>query len=155
MATTQNQQHHGAARRILFADDHQETRRVMSLLLTHAGFIVDAAENGHQALHLFREAPEEYDVLITDHEMPELDGLGLVEKLREARFHGKIIVVSGGLSFGNAEAYTALQVDEILSKPVRRRALIEAIQDPHSQSDGEGMTPEQRGAPDGALAQLE
>ena len=99
----------------------------MAVLLTRAGYEVDAAPDGSTALQLFKQKPCDYDVLITDHEMPELDGLGLVEKLREARFPGKIIVVSGGLSFANAKAYAALQVDQILSKPITRNSLINAI----------------------------
>ena len=138
MATTQSEQ--SESPRILFAEDHQPTRELMAILLSDAGYTVDAAKNGREALQLFQKSPDEYDVLITDHEMPELDGLELVERLREARFGGKIIVVSGGLSFAAAEAYTALEVDQILAKPIMRQILIQAIE------ESRGCRQEERGA---------
>src|SRR4051812_29813018 len=125
MATTREQQIQ--PRTILFAEDDRQMRESISVLLTDAGFLVDPAENGSEALQRFREAPLEYDVIITDHDMPELDGLGLVGKLRQANFRGKIIVLSGGLSSPNADAYSALEVSQILTKPVRSGALIDAI----------------------------
>ena len=115
-------------RRILFAEDHQPTRDVLALLLRKAGYIVDTAPNGADAFHLFQASPSAYDVVITDHDMPELDGVGLVRKLREARFPGRIFVLSGGLSFPNATTYADLRVDQVLSKPISSRKLVEEIQ---------------------------
>ena len=105
----------------------------MAVLLTRAGYEVDAAPDGSTALRLFKQRPRDYDVLITDHEMPELDGLGLVEKLREADALVACDLTRssprpwGGLSFANAKAYAALHVDQILSKPITRNSLINAI----------------------------
>jgi len=106
-------------------------RDFVTLLLTEAGFMVDAAENGVAALNLFKENAWDYDVLVTDNDMPDLDGVGLVKKFREERFRGKIIVVSGGLSSANVAAYTELKVDRILSKPVNSSVLMTAIYELH------------------------
>jgi DNA-binding response OmpR family regulator len=113
--------------RILFAEDYQPVRDLLARLLRRGGYVVDAAENGIIALHLFQTSLPPYDIVITDHEMPHLDGLGLVQELRDRNFPGIIIVVSGGLSFANAAAYAHHQVDDILSKPVTYDALIAAI----------------------------
>jgi DNA-binding response OmpR family regulator len=115
-------------RRILFAEDHQPTRDVLALLLRKAGYSVDTAPNGAAAFHRFEASPSAYDVIITDHDMPELDGVGLVRKLREAQFPGRIFVLSGGSTFANATTYADLHVDQILSKPISSHALIERIQ---------------------------
>ena len=122
-----NYRRNRAARRILFAEDDPQTRVVLVELLTRAGFVVDAAPDGKEALNLYRQHERGYDALITDHDMPDLNGLELVEKVREAQFPGKIIVVSGGLSFANASAYAALQVDKIFSKPISCRILINSL----------------------------
>jgi len=118
-----------AVPRILFADDNQQMRDFVTVLLTQAGFVVDAADNAVAALSLFKENERDYDVLVTDNDMPDMDGVGLVKKIREERFRGKIIVVSGGLSSADVAAYTALKVDRILSKPVNSGVLITAIQE--------------------------
>ena len=121
---------------ILFAEDDWETRECTALLLSDAGLLVDAVENGSEALQRFTSAPLKYNVLITDHDMPELDGLQLVAKLRDRGFRGKIIVVSGGLSNANAEAYLAFEVDHILSKPILSTVLIQAIMEPRPHGRG-------------------
>jgi CheY-like chemotaxis protein len=117
------------ARRILFADDDQQLRDLLTDLLKEAGFEVDAANNGVDALNLIKDSERDYDVLVTDNDMPGLDGLGLVRMVREERFPGKIIVMSAGLSPANVAAYTALEVHRILAKPVNSGVLIGAIED--------------------------
>jgi CheY-like chemotaxis protein len=116
-------------RRILFADDDQQLRDLFTAVLTEAGFEVHAANNGVDAFNLLKESERDYDVLVTDNDMPGLDGVSLVTLAREERFPGKIIVMSGGLSPANLAAFTALEVDRILAKPVNGRALIGAIQE--------------------------
>src|SRR4051812_22499684 len=116
-------------RRILLADDHQQIRELVTALLKEAGFQVDSANNGVDALNLIKDGERDYDVLVTDNDMPGLDGVGLVRIVREERFPGKIIVISGGLSSDNLAAYTALEVNRILAKPVNSGVLIGAIED--------------------------
>jgi CheY-like chemotaxis protein len=63
--------------RLLIVDDEPQIRRIMRTTLTSAGYEVDDAENGARAwkaLHL-----EQYDLLVTDNEMPEMTGLQLQE----------------------------------------------------------------------------
>jgi len=118
-----------AGRRILFAEDHPQARGVMEAYLTDAGYVVHAAPDGTDALELFRRNLGEYDVIITDHEMPGHDGVELVQKLREACFPGKIIVVTGELTPEIEQAYTSLGVDRILTKPIKYGTLIRLIQE--------------------------
>ena len=113
--------------RILFAEDHEPTRKFLAAVMRNAGYLLDVTIDGRAALQLFEKNFDAYDVVVTDHEMPHLNGLELVQKLRAARFPGSVVVVSGGLSFENAAAYAKLEVDQVLSKPISGRALIEAI----------------------------
>ena len=119
---------HAGDRRILFAEDHEPTCHVISLLLRNAGYVVDTAPNGAAAFQLFQANPTAYDLVITDQDMPELDGIGLVGKLREIGFPGRIIVLSGGLSFADAATFADLRVDQILSKPISGQVLVKGIQ---------------------------
>jgi two-component system alkaline phosphatase synthesis response regulator PhoP len=113
--------------RILFAEDHEPTRNFLAAVIRKAGYLLDVTTDGRTALQLFEKSSDAYDVVVTDHEMPHLNGLELVQKLRAARFPGSVVVVSGGLSSENAAAYANLEVDQVLSKPISGRALIEAI----------------------------
>jgi signal transduction histidine kinase/DNA-binding response OmpR family regulator len=60
--------------RLLLAEDVEINREIVLALLEPTGLQVDCAENGAQALHMFREAPEKYDLIFMDIQMPEMDG---------------------------------------------------------------------------------
>jgi chemosensory pili system protein ChpA (sensor histidine kinase/response regulator) len=66
--------------RVLLVDDEATVRRILSLALTTAGFDVKTAANGEEALEQIRQRRPE--VLITDVEMPRMDGHTLCETLR-------------------------------------------------------------------------
>jgi two-component system chemotaxis response regulator CheY len=81
--------------RILVVDDSATMRRILRNTLKQAGFdAVDEAENGRQALALVARAA--YDLIITDWNMPEMNGLDLVRELRraEATRHLPILMVT-------------------------------------------------------------
>jgi DNA-binding NarL/FixJ family response regulator len=61
--------------------------------------------------------PGAFDLLITDHSMPRMNGVELVKRLRDAVFPGKIVVLSAHLSAENRAAYLALGVDLMIPKP--------------------------------------
>ena len=90
---------------------------MISVVLGMAGFNVDTAANGVDALQMIRSLPGHYKLVLTDHKMPLLDGLGLVKELRTGKFPGKIIVLSGSLFDADIVAYNELGVDAIIPKP--------------------------------------
>ena len=84
--------------------------------------------NGAQALAKIAAASRPFDVVITDHQMPELTGLELVRELRSHHFSGKIAVLSAHLNEKNVHAYEDLHVDLMLSKPFDVDELRHAIE---------------------------
>ncbi len=72
-------------------------------------------------------AKEKFDVIITDHRMPRSGGLELVRKLRQRKYRGKIVVLSGYLSPENIGTYEELNVDQIVGKPLASEELREVI----------------------------
>jgi two-component system chemotaxis response regulator CheY len=104
--------------RILYADDLKELRDVARIALGREGHVIDCVEDGQLALERLRVDPNAYDLLISDHHMPHLDGLGLITHVRELPFSGKILIFSSELSTMVSDAYHELRVDRILFKPV-------------------------------------
>ncbi len=104
--------------RILYVDDVLELRELLKLMLSQDGHAVESAANGLLALKRLAEDPVSFDLVITDHHMPKMDGLKLVRRLRELEFPGRIMVFSSELSPSITEEYANLQVDEVLNKPV-------------------------------------
>lgn len=71
--------------RILTVDDSATMRMLLNQALTSRGFAVSQAEDGIHALEWL--AANEVDVVITDINMPRLDGFGLIERLRDTSRH--------------------------------------------------------------------
>ena len=82
---------------ILIAEDEKHTRLALHLVLRQAGFSVILATNGRDAYEKIRQQPARCPIslIITDFKMPELDGLGLIDKLQGAGIPIPIMVITG------------------------------------------------------------
>lgn len=110
-------------RRILVVDDQPHIVRVIRLSLERSGYAVDAAGNGAEAL--VRLAEQSYDVLITDIEMPVMDGLELCETMH-TRVSGRkpiTFIVTAKTDAALRERAQALSDTEFLEKPLSLRQL--------------------------------
>lgn len=121
----------GSARkslRVLCAEDDVHLAELLKRALERAGHLVECAADGQHALERLTAELKFFDVLITDHRMPRLSGLKLVERIRQTDFSGKIIVHSSHLPEFDATAYLAFAVDHIFTKPTQFMELLEAVQ---------------------------
>ena len=103
--------------RILTVEDEPAVTQMLALLLGGPGAKITNACDGWMALTKIGAAAEPFDVIITDHRMPRVNGLELVRRLRVRKFAGKIIVLSAHLTKENIQAYEELQVDMMFAKP--------------------------------------
>ncbi len=108
----------GRSLRILYAEDMRQLRELMSVVLTDEGHHIETVSDGAEALERLTKSPTAFDLLITDHHMPVMNGLELVRQLRLRPFPGKIIVFSSELSQAVHDKYRQLAVDLILPKPI-------------------------------------
>jgi two-component system, chemotaxis family, chemotaxis protein CheY len=104
--------------RVLYADDMRQLRELIVIVLGRDGHAVETVANGEEALQKISSSVLPYDVIITDHHMPGINGLELVTTIRTTPFGGKIIVFSSELSQAVDDAYRRLKVDHILPKPI-------------------------------------
>lgn len=128
----------GQPLRILYADDLRDLREVLRMALTREGHTIECVADGRLALERLTEDCDAFDLLITDHHMPVMNGLDLVTQVRTLPFHGKIIVFSSELSPAVGDAYRAQKVDLVLAKPifpsVLRQVLVEMFPRPVARS---------------------
>lgn len=118
--------------RVLYADDNDILGDVMLCLLAREGLWAEHVENGLTAWTKLSEtnAATEFDVLVTDHEMPGLDGLRLVERIRASGRHLRVIVHTSGLPQATIEHYRRLGVETVVFKGCRPDELLRAVQSP-------------------------
>ena len=103
--------------RILTVEDEPAVTQLLALILGGPAAKVTSASDGWMALMKIGAAAEPFDVIITDHNIPRVNGLELVRRLRLREFPGKIIVLSAHLTDENIRAYEELKVDMFLAKP--------------------------------------
>ena len=113
--------------RILCAEDHPQIREILGYMLSRGGYAFDCVSDGQQALDRVTASPASFDLVITDHHMPHLDGLTLVERLRQTTFAGKILVFSFALTRQHRILYEQLGVDGIFSKDTGATKLLDTL----------------------------
>lgn len=114
--------------RILVADDNMQLGEVLVQYFALAGHTAEHAADGMAAWEKVSKDVRHFDVVITDNNMPELNGLELVELLREADYKGRIIVYTSALTSHESEKYRELKVDRILSKGSDAAAVLSAVE---------------------------
>ena len=118
---------HGKAPRVLLVDDDAATRLLCSITLQREGLLVLEAEDGWRALA--RARVEKPDLVVTDVEMPRLDGFELAEALRkDVHTRGIPLIFLSGATEGASEARArALGALAFLTKPVDAPALASLV----------------------------
>src|SRR5579862_2994226 len=114
---------------ILVVDDDELVCLAFSKILGRLGHNSETASDGKEAINLFTNRPGYFDILITDHRMPFVSGLELVQHVRKNEFDGKIIVVSGFLTDELMLAYRTKNVDKIIQKPFSIEELSSTLKD--------------------------
>ncbi|MCB1531839.1 MAG: response regulator [Alphaproteobacteria bacterium] len=107
--------------RLLIAEDTDSVRYVLGKQLDKLGIEADFVENGKLALEAVKTG--KYGLLITDLHMPELDGYGVVDAIREEEKddeskHFPVIVLTADVQMAQRDTYLSHGFDECLLKPV-------------------------------------
>ena len=112
--------------RILVVDDESHVREGLERLLRQSGYVVDTATDGKEALVVASERPPE--VVITDLNMPVMDGVQLCAKLRESDRELPVIFATGIGEVPSAVTAMRAGATDYLVKPVDFDALVVAIE---------------------------
>ncbi len=114
-----------ASARILVVDDDENIRKTLTTILQNEGYTVDAAQNGSEAIKKTQAAA--YNVALIDIRLPDMEGIELLTKLKEAVPKTRKIIVTGYPTVKNAIAAVNKQADAYLMKPVDIEELLETI----------------------------
>ena len=128
----------GSGESILLVDDEPAILRSLCSLLENLGYQVRACAEGHEALEVFKAAPEGYDLVITDQIMPRMTGTQLLDELLHIRTDLPVILASGYSEKITPEKALDLGFSAYLDKPVCLEELASVIQEVLHHNRGQG-----------------
>jgi two-component system cell cycle sensor histidine kinase/response regulator CckA len=114
--------------RVLYVDDDTSLAHLGHAMLTSLGYEVIACTSGDEALHLFRQTPQRFDLVITDQTMPYMTGEVLVQALRCIRPDIPIILCTGYSNSIDVDKARVQGIEAFLMKPLSIDTLAPTIQ---------------------------
>ena len=148
--------------RILVVEDNNINQEVVTLMLQDFGCQVDVADNGFKALESLDRT--DYDLILMDCHMPEMDGFETTRRLRQrekaTEHHMPVVALTANVTKEDRERCLAAGMDDFLSKPIEQeqlRAILgrwlnqEAVVLPPSQSTAQAAEPVAGGLYKGVL----
>ena len=121
-----------AGKRLLLAEDNELNREIACMLLSKYGFVIDTAENGQEAVDLVAaSAPDHYDLVLMDIQMPVMDGHEATRKIRslENKVLAKVPVVAMTANAFDEDRKAAKEcgMNGFISKPINMQEVVQAL----------------------------
>jgi DNA-binding NtrC family response regulator len=113
--------------RILIVDDDENIRKTMTAILEDEGYIVDSAANGKEALEKTNSAT--YNLALLDIRLPDMEGVELLNLMKDSLPRTRKIMVTGYPSVQNAISAVNKRADAYLIKPVDVEKLLETVKE--------------------------
>ncbi len=114
--------------RILLAEDNPVNQKLAVMMLSKAGYRIDVAGDGKQAVAKFAENPDAYDMIFMDVQMPEMDGKAATQTLRRLGFEDvPIVAMTAHAMKGDREMCLEAGMNDYVTKPIKRETVFEVI----------------------------
>ncbi|OPY58525.1 MAG: Blue-light-activated protein [Syntrophorhabdaceae bacterium PtaU1.Bin034] len=111
--------------RILLVDDEPSVLDVAARMLTGLGYEVTTALSGQEGLRIFEQ--DHFDLVITDHVMPEMTGMRLAERILQKRADTPVILFTGYSDTVSRQITKQAGISEFVMKPLVKRELAETV----------------------------
>jgi CheY-like chemotaxis protein len=120
--------------RILLAEDNPVNQKLAKVMLTKAGYQVEVADNGEEAVEKYKQSPEDFDLIFMDVQMPKMDGIQATKVIRKyeeqpaTRRHIPIVAMTAHAMKGDREECLEAGMDDYVTKPIKRELVFESIE---------------------------
>jgi CheY-like chemotaxis protein len=114
----------GGNERILIVDDEQVLLKVFEKVLTHFGYTVTTKKDPEKALSIFRETPDDFDLVISDVTMPKMTGVQLAREIFAIRPEVPLCLMTGFTKILSEEEALALGCRALLTKPLNKQSIL-------------------------------
>jgi|TARA_R110002126_G_scaffold13118_1_gene56027 two-component system cell cycle response regulator CtrA len=112
--------------RVLLVEDDTSTAKSIELMLKSEGYVVDTTDLGEDGLEIGKIY--DYDIIILDLMLPDMDGYDVLKALRAAKVETPILILSGLAEMENKIKGLGFGADDYLTKPFDKRELVARIQ---------------------------
>jgi len=112
-------------RRILIIDDEDVICKACKMILEENGYLCDHNLSGAMGLDMALNHP--YDVILLDMKLKDMDGMDILETIKEKKPTLHVIVITGYSTLGNTVKAMKLGAQDYLSKPFSDNELIDAV----------------------------
>jgi len=113
--------------RILVVDDEETVRVVAARILETQGYSTTQAEDGHRAVEIFRARPGEFQAVLLDLTMPNMNGEQTFRALRKVRSDVPIVLMSGFSEEDTMARFQGCELASFLPKPFDREGLLKCV----------------------------
>ncbi|MDM8554520.1 response regulator [Desulfococcaceae bacterium HSG7] len=115
--------------RILLAEDNPINQKLALIMLTKAGYNVEVANNGREAVDKYTNTPDNFNLIFMDIQMPELDGLEATREIRDIGFDMiPIIAMTAHAMKGYREKCLDAGMDDYITKPIKRDSVFDILE---------------------------
>ena len=111
--------------RVLLVEDDPTTQQSIQMMLESASMVVDSTDMGEDGLEISKLY--DYDIIILDLMLPDIDGMEVLRRLRDARVMTPVLILSGLTESENKVKGLAGGADDYLTKPFNKSELIARI----------------------------
>ncbi len=101
---------------VLLVEDEFIVAKGLEMIMTEKGYDVDMADTGQGALHKFW-TKDNFDLMVADLRLPDIDGIEVIQRVREKRPETKVVIITGYPSVSTAVQAVKMGVSDYLRKP--------------------------------------
>ena len=114
---------------VLLVEDNPVNQKLAKLMLAKGGYQVALAGNGREAVEKFTASPDDFDLILMDIQMPEMDGIAATESIRSKGFDTiPIVAMTAHAMKGDREMCLEAGMDDYITKPIRRETVFQMIE---------------------------
>lgn len=113
--------------RILLVDDEKSIAELGKRMLSRLGYDVTACTDSRECLEIFRSAPDQFDLVLTDLTMPNMTGLDLAGEIKSVSPNTPVILMTGFANVLDEKNLSEYCLDYLVKKPVLKRDLAAAV----------------------------
>jgi CheY-like chemotaxis protein len=113
---------------ILLAEDNLINQKLARFMLEKSGYKVTVANNGEEAVNIYKSTPDKFNLILMDIQMPKLDGKKATGILRNEGFNNiPIIAMTAEVMKGDREKCIAAGMNDYIPKPIKRDVIFKVI----------------------------